>query len=79
MSVTFIVLKGNKERCSIMHDADVYLRKNNGKWSIMIESTLNLEIVRMARRDLAIAEFERITNEITNGVQTITIEEKVPF
>ncbi len=75
---TFIVKRNKGESASIMHDADVYLRKNSGKWTIMVESTLNLEIVHLPRRDVAIAEFERITHELQSGASVIVIEEKTP-
>lgn len=78
MTTTFIVKRNKGERASIMHDADVYLRKNSGKWAIMVESTLNLEIVHLPRRDVAIAEFERITQELQSGASVIVIEEKTP-
>ena len=78
MNPIFIVKRNKGERASIMHGADVYLRKNSGKWTIMVESTLNLEIVHLPRRDIAIAEFERITSEMQSGASVIVIEETSP-
>ncbi len=78
MSPTFIVKRSKGETASIMHGADVYLRNNRGKWTIIVENTLNLEIVHLPRRDVAIAEFERITQELQSGASVIVIEEKVP-
>ncbi len=79
MQTTFIVKRDNGEACCIMQNADVYLRKNKNKWTIIVENTLDLEIIHLPRRDIAIEEFERIMREVQNGAATVVIEEKAPM
>ncbi len=81
MPTTFIVKRNNEEACCIMQNADVYLRKskNKNKWTIIVENTLDLEIIHLPRRDIAIEEFNRIAREVQNGATTVVIEEKAPM
>ncbi len=78
MGTTFIVIRNNGERCCVLHNADVFLRKNNGKWTLIVESATNLEMIQFPRRDIAINEFERITREIVSGARAVTIKDNSP-
>ncbi len=78
MNVMFVVKKKHGDCQRIMCNAELKLRNSEFRkaWVIDVCSELGDEFIVTPSKEEAIAEFERIANEIRNGARVVTIEEK---